>query len=806
MFTVHTQKLQRLRRLGAADLTAVLCLLAPIAVWLGGVLRPGKIIFGGDIAFYVYPMTAIGMEQWRSGTVPLWTRHLQGGFPLLADGQGALLYPLNVLAHLILPTPVAFGAVIVLQVCLAGVLMYVLMRHLGTGRWGAVLAGWLFVFAGPVGANLTTPALNGVVWWPLLFLLANRLANRPTLPGSALAGLVMGLGWLGGFPQTTLYGAGAASLYLGFRCGTEKGLRWIPAIHAVGAWGLAVALGLGIAAIQLVPTLEMASFSVRAGGVDFALATQGSMLPTGLAGLLLPTWKSGIEGWLAGPNLYIGLTGLACALLTLRYGSEKRILFFWFLGLLGCALSLGKFNPVYPYLYTLPGLHFLRVPARFLYWTQFSLAVLSAIGLDRVLSSCAASISELRRLRLRLILLAVLVIAGTTAGSLLLRWERSRLFSLAEAYTARSLLGQPYRLQGEAYYQAKIASIYKALVHTIHPLNPQIIASLVLALGAVGILSLPARRPDLTGLAQVLLVILAATDLWLLVGRPLEAASTKVLEPPPLAKLLAEESQPSRLYEVVTQGDIIGARSPSYDRLSPNYNLLSGVSHVGAYSALGSRRYYDLLGSLGGVNLAFGLRPVATDDVARNLHVLNLLNVGYVVSGVSLNLPGLTQEDAGSVFLYRNEHALPRAFVVPDAVTVNDATQVLAMMHTPSFDPSSVVILEATPEVEITGGVRSVARIVAYMDQFISLEADGPGWLVLTDLYYPGWRARVDGKAVRIYRGNYVFRALPLAAGTHRVEFSFRSRSFQWGTLVTSVSGLIIVAFLAADVVQTRRR
>ena len=78
---------------------ALICLLLPVGFVARALLQPGTILWGGDISTYFYPLTAAGMAQWQAGRVPLWTSGVQAGFPLLADGQGALLYPLNLILH-----------------------------------------------------------------------------------------------------------------------------------------------------------------------------------------------------------------------------------------------------------------------------------------------------------------------------------------------------------------------------------------------------------------------------------------------------------------------------------------------------------------------------------------------------------------------------------------------------------------------------------------------------------------------------------------------------------------------------------
>jgi hypothetical protein len=78
--------------------------------------------------------------------------------------------------------------------------------------------------------------------------------------------------------------------------------------------------------------------------------------------------------------------------------------------------------------------------------------------------------------------------------------------------------------------------------------------------------------------------------------------------------------------------------------------------------------------------------------------------------------------------------------------------------------------------------------------QVFRVAADAPGWLVLSDVWYPGWRAYVDGVSVSIYRANYLFRAVQLSAGTHEVEIVYRPTSFWLGSIVSLVTWIILIA------------
>ena len=101
------------------------------------------------------------------------------------------------------------------------------------------------------------------------------------------------------------------------------------------------------------------------------------------------------------------------------------------------------------------------------------------------------------------------------------------------------------------------------------------------------------------------------------------------------------------------------------------------------------------------------------------------------------------------------------------------------------------------------------ATILEYEPERVSIAADMKrgGIVVLRDVFHPGWRAELDGEEVPILRADYVFRAVRVPAGLHRVEFAFRPRSFFVGARVSGVSwGLVLLAGLGAAIRAGRRR
>ncbi len=158
------------------------------------------------------------------------------------------------------------------------------------------------------------------------------------------------------------------------------------------------------------------------------------------------------------------------------------------------------------------------------------------------------------------------------------------------------------------------------------------------------------------------------------------------------------------------------------------------------------------------------------------------------------------------VRIYRNNQALPRAFIVHHAEVIPDKDRILARLTEPDFDPrKSVVVEENVPNhpALVAGGGSGSASPVAferYEPNYIRLQTSlaEAGWLVLTDTYYPGWKVRVDGRPGRILAANYIFRAVSLEPGSHVVEFIYRPASFLLGVAISTLTMavLLVMTFL----------
>jgi len=212
------------------------------------------------------------------------------------------------------------------------------------------------------------------------------------------------------------------------------------------------------------------------------------------------------------------------------------------------------------------------------------------------------------------------------------------------------------------------------------------------------------------------------------------------------------------------------------------------------------------------------LLPLDTPAVPGNLdqttlRVLSLFGVTDLFQQKGqppLELGGLrVVYDGPDATIYQNENALPRTWLVADQKVVRSDDRQLSYIGSPSFDPLHVLItgrkLPGLSESTSTVTVPGEAHITRYQPEQVAVQvhANRRSELVLSDVYYPGWHATVDGRPVRIDRVDYLLRGVAVPAGSHRVEFSYDPSSFRIGWVVSLVVLLILVAM---TVLGVRRR
>jgi hypothetical protein len=232
-----------------------------------------------------------------------------------------------------------------------------------------------------------------------------------------------------------------------------------------------------------------------------------------------------------------------------------------------------------------------------------------------------------------------------------------------------------------------------------------------------------------------------------------------------------------------------------------NFGMANGLETPGGYDTLMLKRYSEYL------NYALGRDPAQPElylNPGGSNKLIDLLNARFLLTGPQGSPGGGAFRRVygnGKAQVYRNDNALPRAFVVHGARRASGRDAVFRELASPGFDPwTEAVVEEELPGLPAgTPGRGRLPVLVGRTAGGVTLDADleRAGLLVLAESYYPGWRARVDGRETRIYPANYVMRAVLLPAGKHRVEFSYAPASFRTGALISLAALLLALIALA---------
>ena len=753
---------------------------------------------GGDLAAFYYPTYVYVAGQIKAGSIPLWNPHLFSGMPMAADVQTGLFYPINWMLYLFVQ--VDYGSLewlLIAHYWLAAVFTYTFVRDLGLSRVGALTGGVGFAFCGFMTAHLGHLPMILVAAWIPLVLLCVRRAMPPTTPdgsgrygGLALAGwawaiaagLVMTISMLAGHVQIFAYELMAAALLWLYLLVS----RWSGSVRQVVVWLgrglLMLAIVVGLGAVQLLPAIELNSQSVRSA-LSYEEASQFSAQPVTMLNMLLPhVYGSNPTNYSFGPWQttenwgYGGLATLALAVCGLIVRRERMVGYFALLVVLGLLIMVGDLSIVGAWLYRFaPGFSTLRSGGRALVLFGLGVSVLAAYGIDWL----AAVLSRPGRLRRW----GMWWLVGLSAALVLLAcWLMPSLY-----VQVLSVQGAESGRLPTAINDAGMAAIWLGLLAGVGwaaytgRLAPRAASAAMLAIVVLDIFSVNSRFNPTT------------TDI--LAGyRHADAV-----------QLLAEMSTDPRTGIPLR----VNSDSNAQDVWYPSSALLSGRLYDtgGAFNPLELRYYYRLW------------------DVARR----NFETPLYDLTGAAFEIasPVITRERSTKWDLierfegfdvYRNNNVLPRAFLVHEVAVQHDPDKIVESLRNFDVEPRHTVVLEmGTPVTSSQPGTAEAyikrlptnewVRATRYTphDIVLMVRADTAGWVVLTDAWYPGWEAAVDGRSTPLERAFAAYRAVHVDAGEHIITMRFRPWTWQVGWLVSFLTLVGVLTALALMLVLTRR-
>jgi hypothetical protein len=732
-----------------------------VVLFFGPALALRGVFFYGDVSNYALRLAYTG--RWlRAGHFVLWNPLLSLGAPHAVDTGAQTFYPPNALLAL-LCGPWVYNYDVAFHVLLAATGTFALARALEMTRPAALLAAIAYAFGGFTFGHLQhLNVVVGLAWIPVAFAATERYLATSDRRCLGLAMLATGLLVLGGHPQIALYGLFALAAYCAFRLTILWHRQGVRRVLRPSAGLLAVAIGgLGLGMVFLLPFREWMEFVSRAERVTVEFATSYSLPPRRLFGLVAPFWFGGSLGRLWRPmdllewSSYLGLLPLGLAPVALARPNGK-VLFFLALALVASSLALGAYGRLYGFLLSAPVFGSVRVPARFLVLTVLALALLAGFGLDALRTGFG-------RAWARVVAVGLLALALSVARAAWLRQRRG--------------LFLPSRPDPVGFDQ------------------PDTLLLLATLVGTAGLLWLLARHGAESRLLVALAVSFAVADVFSYKGQLFfdDLAPPGAFEGPSAnAEAIRSGGDTPRFYTWMTKepsrlldrGDLDAYRALMWEGLGNSLPMRLDLQSLTGYlveppvhalvvERLRKRGQFDTLSArLAGV---FGVR--------------------YLVSGGVVSAPEMTAVTRGESALYRNEFAVPRAYLVPESRRAANDRAAFALVKHPDFDPRRTVVIEAEVP-RMPDGPLGAARASIVQDEpdrvVVDTTSDRAVWLVLNDTFAPGWSATVDGRPATILRANGLVRTVALAAGPHRVAFAYAPATVKLG------AGISLVALVSA--------
>lgn len=706
-----------------------------------------------DIFTEHLPMADYGFGKLAGGSVPFWNPYQLTGMPFLAVPHVGLFYPANWIYALWDPS-IATELSFIGHSFFAGIGFLLLARLLGWSWLAGFVAASTFMWSGWMTFYANQASLvSGMSWLPITIYLVERTTRDDRIAGIGVA-IAVACQVLNGateFFVYNLYAAGAWTLLRLLQLVRGGSLR--TALWRGTGLLAAVAAGVLLASPQLWPSLVLASQSLRgeSGIILEQSITLGSLSPQHFFD----------EALRATGIVTVGVLPLAG--IALGFGTRWRAIGCLLVGASVVSALLVFGGDVYAIYFETPIGGLFRRPHKFLHLYAFAQAGLAGLAVGWLEGHVATRRKDVWR---SFAFLAA--IALCTGGTIWL--------------ATRGAFGPPL----------VALMIGLVLYGAVAPGLPRRVVTLGLVALQVGVsffgvhqpYARPITRPGISGEHRAVLDLLAER----------EGDDRSYIDPNIyfLPGLMQKAGVQNRLRVLGGYEPLVSQRAADYlSRTAPPHP--PGSPFAGALRLNRSVRWsmFDL-----SATRYFVVRAHSRAD-----RVLDRARTAAPEGSRAVLVRN------GAVRVYERPSALPRARFVPTARFFHDPAVLLDVVASEQFDPALEVLLEAAPSDPVpigaasfaaAGGESSDARITLDETERVVVEVEAPtdGWLVLADAWNPEWRARVNGRDVKIWPAYHLFRAVPVEAGPNRIEFRYFPQTFFLGLAVSGVTGAVLAGLL----------
>lgn len=732
----------------------------------------GSSYFWDDISQYVYPMASFGASMTAKGEIPFWNPFMFNGMPFLADFQAQYFYPAHwIFPYFIDPTTGMLKAkvieyVIILHFVIAQLSMVYLMRGLGVSQWGAILTSIAYAFSGAMAVRTNHPMIiYHLALFPLIVHHVLKGIQNFRLQNILYAGLLLGIAVLAGHAQTSTYMLIFLAV-LGFihviQGIMKKELNGLSAVKSLSLLALPVIIASSIAAIQYLPGQELASFSER-NDITYEKTTDGSMQISQLFHMILPSLHGKIIGN-PGPK-----DSDAQFMMMDANNQPVQTHWYWdtafYFGILAVILGVLSFL-------VLP-----RTPIILTCQYLWIFAFLYGIGNNGFLHGLLSNIPIFGQFRNpgRMMFFAAFgfpLLAGLTFDALPSLFKdstlRTRTYILIGIPLTLLILGVLGILQSFASVNDPLSSYVSSQAGII----------LVIAIIGIGLIYLRGNgkvNPMIAGLAiSSLLFIDLSMQFKGFHGSKENPENMYVLSNELKSQLAI--NPPSSIFRVSMRNQY----GMAFQR---NGGMASGIMLYEGYNPI----------------LLARRNPPLQSEEDR----FDVLNIRYALS---------LDSTSGSLYFRKRESAYGQARMVYNAKVFSDDSSLKRAIMKAGSDMRHSAYLEKKPSISLSGqmpdSVKHIVKTLTYEPnhQVYSIETSQPGILCLSEIWFPSWKATLDGSSVDIHRVNWSLRGIEIPAGKHTLELHFISNSYETGRTISYAGFGITIIGIAIGLFMQRRK
>lgn len=703
-----------------------------------------------DIITQIYPWKHLTIQIWKTGQIPLWNPYSFSGTPLLANYQSAVLSPFNILFFL-LPFVDAWSILVLIQPLMAGIFMYIFVRSLGRSKIASLISSISFMFCGFITVWMGYSTLPfAFLFLPFALFCIEKYYRTFNSVFLLFLTISMPLSFFSGHFQISLYYLIFIFIYILYKFFSIK------KIANTLLLGSAVILGLLISMPQLLPSVEFYSQSLRS-----LVFGKNEVIPWGYISTFLapdflgnPVTRNDWFGHYAEWNAYIGVLPLMLAVYAILGKKNIRILFLFISAIV--TLFLAFPTPLQDLFVNLhiPVLSS-SAASRIIVLYSFLVIVLSAFGFEQLTL-------DIKERKIRKIAI----------------W----LLSFAFLFLCLWVI---------VYFKLFIPDARIVIAR-----NNLILPSLFFAaISAVTLISFVNKK--ILTLCLFLFLFIVSFDMLRFV--------TKWMPFDP-KNLVFPDTITTKSLTVITGFNRI------FGNLGGEANVYYNLPSIEGYDALYIKKYGEIIGFINNGNSKDLNRSVIlfSKNGKYASKAINLLNIRYIVHKIAdgravwtfpyWTYPGsqfrLIYEDDMYEF-YENMNVFPHAFLTGQYRVEENTDNILNIMFNDDFDLRKEIVLEKDPMIPQARGSVGNANIVSYKSNSMDIlvNAKEKALLFLSEIYYPGWKATIDGKNASILRADYAFRAIPVEKGNHIVKFFYEPWSFRLG-IYLAIGGLIGAIFL----------